>query len=445
MKKKSLLLLLIIWNISNVHAQDTPKLINLEEAIEWGLENNRTLQNANLELKKAYKQKWITLAVGFPQINANLNYDNNLELPVSLIPAEVFGGNPGEFSEVAFGTKFVAKGSIELNQLLFDGSYLVGVLGIKHFIQNSKNILEKTELEVKKLITESYLNAITTDANLEVLENNITVISKNLEEARQLFDNGFEEEESIEQLQLTLASLENQLNYSKNMSELTHKALNLILGLELDAAVGLSDTLDTLVLENILTETPTEEIKNNIDLRLAEDQITSKKLLYDLERSKSLPSLSAFVNGGYTGNNNSFQFTGSDQKWFGFSAFGLRLKAPIFSSFGRTANVQKAKITLEQAKVSFKEAQDKIQLEYNQAKNNYTLAVKTFDNAKDQLDLAKRIEEKNRIKFFEGLSGSLELRQAQLQLYSSQQKYIQSMKDVISKKTALNIIINNPQ
>ncbi len=445
MKKISFLLLLLSWNIPTLYAQETPKSISLQEAIEWGMQYNRTLQNANLELQKAHKQKWVILSAGFPQINANLSYLNNLELPVSLIPAEIFGGNAGEFSEVTFGTKHIATGMVELNQLIFDGSYLIGVIGIKHFIKTNENILEKTELEIEKLITESYLNAITVDANIEVLKNNIAVVSKNLEETEQLFSNGFEEEESIEQLRLTLSSLKDQLDYSKNIGQLTYKALNLMLGLELDASLELTNTLGELTLTHLVLDNPDSEIQNNIDLRLAEGEITSKKLLYDLERSKALPTLSAFINGGYTGNNNSFEFTGTDQKWFGSSAFGLRVKVPIFSSLGRTATTQKAKITLKQAKTSFEEAQNKIQLEYDRAKNNYTLAIKAYNNAKDQLDLAQRIEEKNRTKFFEGLTGSFELRQAQLQLYASQQKYIQSMKDVISQKTALNIIINNPQ
>jgi len=145
------------------------------------------------------------------------------------------------------------------------------------------------------------------------------------------------------------------------------------------------------------------------------------------------------------GNNDTFGFTDKDQKWFGSSAFGVRVQIPIFSSFGRTASSQKAKISLEQAKLSFKEAKNKIFVEYEQAKNNYQLAIRNYNNAQNQLDLATRIEKKNKIKFFEGLASSFDLRQAQVQLFNRQQNYILSMKDIVSKKTALDIIINNPK
>ncbi len=141
--KKTILCLLLSWNTITLSAQESPGAISLQEAIEWGMQYNLTLQNADRELQKAYKKKWETLSIGFPQITANLSYQNNIELPVSLIPAEFFGGQAGEFSEITFGTKQSAIGSVELSQLLFDGSYVVGVMGIKHFIEVAENVLEK--------------------------------------------------------------------------------------------------------------------------------------------------------------------------------------------------------------------------------------------------------------------------------------------------------------
>ena len=52
---------------------------------------------------------------------------------------------------------------------------------------------------------------------------------------------------------------------------------------------------------------------------------------------------------------------------------------------------------------------------------------------------------KNQIKFYEGLSSSFELREAQLQLFSSQSNYLNSMIKVINKKSELDIVINSPK
>lgn len=426
-------------------AQDIPESFTLQEAIDWGMEYNRTLQSASMEYQKAHKEKWKTISIGFPQINANLQYQNNLEQPVSLIPAQFFGGNEGEFAEVVFGTKQTATGMVELNQLLFDGTYVVGVQGIRHYIETAANVLEKNQLEIKKAIITAYVNVQVAHENLKILNKNIVALENNLRETQALLSNGFVEEESVEQLRLTLSSLKVQINYTHKTVALVENVLNLLLGIDISKKIKLTETLEILVTKEILEDKNTDDYSNNIDLRLAENNVTSESLLYRLERAKALPSFSAFLNGMYMGNSDTFTFTQSNQKWFGSSAFGLRVRVPIFSSLGRTASSQKAKLSLLQAETQLIETKAKVYVEWQNAKNNYSLAIDNFQTAKENVALAERIERKNTTKFFEGLTGSFELRQAQVQLYQAQQNLVQSMRQLILDKTTLETITNNAE
>ena len=426
-------------------AQDIPASFSLQEAIDWGMEYNRTLKRASLEYQKAHKQKWKTISIGFPQINANLQYQNNIEQPVSLIPAQFFGGQEGEFAEVVFGTKQIAMGMVELNQLLFDGTYIVGVQGIRHYIQTAANVLEKTQLEVKKAVVASYINVLVAQESLNILNKNAAALKKNLNETQALLSNGFVEEESVEQLRLTLSSLKIQINYAEKSVVLAENVLKLLLGIEIEENPSLSDSLDGLVAKELLEENDAADYSNNIDIRLAENNVTSESLLYRLERAKALPSFSAFLNGMYMGNSDTFTFTKSSQKWFGSSAFGLRVRVPIFSSLGRTASSQKAKLSLMQAETQLIETKAKIFVDWQNALNNFSLAKQNYQTAQDNVALAERIERKNTTKFFEGLVGSFELRQAQVQLYQAQQNLLQSMRQVILDKTNLETITNNAQ
>lgn len=426
-------------------AQEFPTSLSLDEAVDWGLQYNRTLQKASLELQKAHQEKWKTISIGFPQINANFQYQNFIEQPVSLIPAQFFGGNEGEFAEVTFGTSQTAMGSVELNQLLFDGTYIVGVQGIRHYIETAENVLEKTELEIKKALITSYINVLTAQESLAVLESNAEVLEKNIEEAHQLFKNGFAEEETVEQLRLTLSNLNAQLRFATSSVELAKNVLKLLLGEKVETELTLSNTLAELTALAVFEEKIPEDYSNNIDLRLSENNVTSEKLLYRLERAKNLPSFSAFINGSYMGNSNEFTFFDNQQKWFGSSAFGLRVRVPIFSSFGRKAGSQKAKLSLEQAELALIETKAEVFVAYKKATNDFHLAKENFATAQESLALAKRIEQKNTTKFFEGLSSSFELRQAQVQLYQAQQSFIQSMRQIILDKTQLDTLINNAQ
>ena len=183
------------------------------------------------------------------------------------------------------------------------------------------------------------------------------------------------------------------------------------------------------------------QIDNNIDIRIADNNVKSEELQFKYEKSKS-PKLSGFINQTYTGNSKDFTFTDSQQKWYGSSIVGLNLTIPLFSSFGRSAISQKAKISLDQAITKLTETQERIKIEVNAAYNDYQLSIDNYFAEKENLRLAESIEKKNQNKFFEGVVQSFELRIAQMQLYSAQNNYVTAIQSVINKKTILETLLN---
>ena len=447
MTSKTAILLLFTMSYFTSIAQTLPDAVSLEEAIAFGEQNNRTVQKASMEVQKAYKEKWSTIAIGLPQISASANYQNFIELPTSLIPAQFFGGKEGEFAEVQFGTPQTMDAGVTMQQLIFDGSYIVGLQASNIFLMISQNVLEKTLLEVRKSIVNSYSTVLLVRENIDFLEKNKTNLNKNLEELNQLFRNGFEEEESVEQLRLTLSSIETQLRYAKNLERISLDMLKLLMGFPTQSPLLLSDTLEALTNESLFNASAPENINldYNIDVKIAQNNLLSENLLYKYERSKNLPRLSAFLNGNYTGNSQSFTFTQADQKWFGAALFGVNLQVPLFSSLKRRALSQKAKIAVSQAETELTETKERISIEIQAAENDYKLAVENYFTNKENLRLATRIEQKNQTKYFEGVASSFELREAQLQLYSAQNNYIKSIQEVIQKKLSLETLLNLPQ
>jgi outer membrane protein TolC len=266
---KHLIITLSLIFTANLYAQDVSKTFSLQEAIDFALENNRTAKNAALDIKAAEKQKWETTATGLPQIDAKIDYQNWLKQQVSLIPAEFFGGNPGEFAEVEFGTKQTMNATATLRQKIFDGSYLVGLQSAKVFLEISKNAKEKTDLEVRKSVINAYGNVLLAEENIQILERNKAVLQKNLDETTKIYENGLEEEESVEQLQITLAEIESNLNNTTRLKTLGYQMLNISLGLDINDSIILSDNLDTLSLSNIDLELISNEndAKNTIDYK----------------------------------------------------------------------------------------------------------------------------------------------------------------------------------
>jgi len=417
----------------------------LDEAIAFALENNYSAVNANRDIIDAKKQKWEVIASGLPQINAGINYQNQLKQPVSVIPAEIFGGEPGTFAEVVFGQPQSASATATLTQQIFDGSYIVGVQATKAFLNFSANNKEKTELEVRKAVSEAYGNVLLAQESVSVFEKNLETLDKNLFETQKLFENGLGDEESVEQLQITLSSVENQLKNAKRLEAITLQMLNLVMGIAIDAPTKLSENLDDLAQEKVDLSLLDSEfnIENNVDYKLAINLNQQRYYEHKLARSRALPTLNAFINYGTSAFADDFNFLNSDQQWFNSSILGFDLSIPIFSSFKRSASTARAKIALEKAKTQLSEAEEQIRLQHESSKSEYILAIEQYDTAKNNLDLAERIENKNQIKYSEGLASSFELRQAQSQLYDAQQGYLQSMVEVINKKTNLETILNN--
>lgn len=443
MTKRLILLFSLIFAI-NVNAQDETNTFSLQEAIDFAIENNRTSKNAAHDIEAAKKQKWETTATGLPQISATIDYNNWLKQQVSLIPAEFFGGNPGEFAEVEFGTPQTMSATATVRQKIFDGSYIVGLQSAKVFLEISKNAKVKTDLEVRKSVINAYGNVLLAQESIKILERNISVLQKNLDETTKIYENGLEEEESVEQLQITLSSVQSNLNNTSRLEKLAYQMLNITLGIDVNSTTILTDNLETLAIQNMeldLLES-NDDAQNTIDYKIAANDTRSKELLLKLEKSKALPTLDAFINGSYAGNGESFDFLKKEQKWFGSSLFGVSLNIPIFSSLGRSAATQRAKINLEKSKNDLLETEQKIKLQISQAKSDYQFSIEDYDNKKQNLDLAERIEQKNQTKFFEGIASSFELRQAQTQLYTSQQEYLQAMLDVINKKAELETVLN---
>lgn len=440
---------------------------SIEEAIEFGIENNYQSQIAEKDVEIALKQKWEIIAQGLPQIDGAIDYQNFLRQPVTLLPAAAFDNTqstidiveeyfdnaqrndtpvdaPEGFIPVRFGTKQNVNATATWRQLIFDGSYIVGIQSVKTLLQISKNAKTKTDLEIKKAIVSAYGNVLLAEETVDILENNVATVQKNFDDTQKIYENGLAEQEDVEQLEITLLRLKNNLSRSERMREISYELLNLSLGIPVEDEVILTDDLDGLAMKyydpSILNrEIPIEE---NIDYRIAKNSAESAEIQVKLQKAKALPTLSGFVNYGYQGFADKFTFLNNDQEYFGQSILGVSLNIPIFSSGMRSSRTQQRKLEYEQAMLELEETENDVKRQINMAKSEYEFTIENYQTSVRNLELAERIENKNQVKFFEGIASSFELTEAQRQLYTAQQEYLQSMLDVITAKAELENLLD---
>ena len=423
--------------------EEYPTQLSLEEAIEYALENSHKAIDSRKEVAKALKQKWETTAQGLPQINADANYNYNIKQPVTLVPAEFMGGGANEFIPLTFGTKQSVTANLTLTQMIFDGSYLVGLQAARVFLDYTNNNAQKAAVEIETSVTYAYGSALLAKELKDISEKNIKHIKDNLEETIKIYENGLTEQESVEQLQITLLEMETQLRYAESNLSLAKKMLNLNIGIPIDEELELTDSLEGLTNEasqlGLLDQEM--ELEQTIDYQIAETLVKQRHLEWKLERSKALPRLNAFINYGTSAYGDSFEFFKSEQSWYTASTFGVSLEVPIFSSGLRSARTKKAQFAMEQAENQLDEISQQLQINHSKLQSEYQVSLENIVSAKQNMQLAESIERKNAIKFREGLASSFDYRQAQTQLFGAQQQYFQTMLNLIDAKANLEALL----
>lgn len=442
---KRILVLITLLFSSLGHAQEKSYAFTLEDAINYAMTNSYAIRLADLDIDAAEKKKWETTAIGLPQIDADGTYSNFLKQGVTLIPSEIFGGPPGEFEEVVFGTKQNLTGTVTLNQLLFDGSYLIGLQAAETYLKISSLSKDKTNQTVREAVISAYGQVLISKENIRILENNRALLQKNLDETKIIFQNGMTEEQDVEQQQITLSNIENELNKAIRLESIAEQMFNLSLGIPIDSEVQFLDTIENIGLKSsdLALLSQDFDLKNHIDYKIADNVVTTNELMVKYEKSRALPTLNAFLNYSVFANNDNNIFFENNGEWFDSSLLGVNLKIPIFSSMGRSARTQQAKIGLIQSQITLDETSQKLKLQVDTARNKYQFALDHYQTSKENLVLAESIARKEQIKFFEGLSSSFNLTNSQNQLFNSQQNYLQSILNIIQSKVALENALNN--
>ena len=249
--KKNLILILILFFSLPSFAQETKISLSLEEAIKMALENSYNTKASKNNVLSAQETVWETTATGLPQIDAKVDYQNFIKQPVSLLPAAAFDNTasvvqtvedyfgipsnrdpelPQGFIPVVFGTQQNINASVTVKQLLFDGSYLVGLQASRAFLKISEQANEKTEILTREAVVNAYGNVLVTEKSIAILEGNLKILEKNLNDAKMIYENGFNEQEDVEQLEITFGTLKNQLYNLQRMRGIAYQMLNLSIG-----------------------------------------------------------------------------------------------------------------------------------------------------------------------------------------------------------------------
>lgn len=432
--------------------------MSLDECINYALTNNEQLEVAKLGNQIAKTQIDETLSRGLPQVNGSLTIIKNFDIQTSFIqdfisPA-VYGvlldeGLLGQGTPVpepqtfpaAFGTNYSGQAGFSARQLLFDGSFFIGLKAAKTVKELSQKEQRQTEVQVVEMVSKAYYMVLVAQENLEFLGRDFQTLDTLLRETNLMYENGFAEKLDVVRLQIQHNNLRTNL---KNSAELLITSLNLLkfqMGMPVGERISLSGTLEEA--EITLLEQDSESGETAYLNRPEFDVLQTNKDLIELNiknfQSQYLPNLYANFNLGWTAGTNTFGRLSelNDDTWFRYSSVGVTLSVPIFDGLYKRANIQRNKIQMQQLQLSMDQFQNNVSREVAEAKVKAENARRSISTQEENVELAQEVYDITTIKYQEGVGSNIEVIQANTSLKQAQTNYLNALYDAITAQIEL--------
>ena len=438
-KKVSVLLAVVLGFVSLGKAQQS---LTLAAAKEYALKNAFQLKNTQMDAQSAKLQTEELIAIGLPQISGSIQYQNFIDRPTSILPGDFFG-MPGQNVAVQFGVPQTITAGINASQLLFDGSWLVGLQASKAYaaLQN-KNII-KSEIDVKKATEEAYHYAVIAQESIALLTASRDLLVTTLDHTKALNKEGFVETQDVEQLTLSLNELEARIRVAETQAVIAKALLKFTIGMNVDEDITLADNSKTILeaFNAQLIQTPFNA-DNLIDNQIIKEGLSLQKLNVKNEQAGLLPNLAAFYSLQRQAQRQEFNFFDGDEEWYPTQLWGLSMNIPIVSGGRKTKSIQRAEVEVKRMEETLSFSNNAAKLEYQVGMAEYMNATQNVDLAMQSYNLASSILQKTQIKFDQGTSSSFELSRQTSQLLQAQVSLIQARLSLMNAQTRLSKSLN---
>jgi len=451
--RKYFLMFVLLGLITQGYSQDKKEILKLSisDAQTFALQNNRTVQSAKIDIQSADKKVWENLATGLPQVNVAANYLHQFKVPeLSFGPVLDVNSLPdGVLTKqnimdaykdsplIPLGVMDNTTIDVTLSQLIFSGQYLVGLQATKVLKQLTEKSLVKTEDQTKESVAGTYYLVLVLTENARLLHASLVSIDQTYNELVKMNEEGLNEETDVDQVKISKSNIQTLITSLESQKDISMKLLKFQLGVGFDQVVELTDSLPGIIQQGNVRylTSPEFDVKNSINYQLVNDQEKISGLLVQLEKSKYLPTISAFYRHEEQTNQPSFNFAVKD-------VVGASLSLPIFTTGMRNARVSQAKFDLMKSQLAKADAEQGLILEFETARSNYQTAFSNFNTNRESMNLSKKVYDKTVIKYKEGVSSSFELTQNQNQFLTAESNYYNSVLSLLNAKAKLDRILS---
>ncbi len=444
MKRLNYFLVVCLLALAGHSAAQTNKdtlAFSVKEAMNYASEHAYQKISSDFDVESAKKKVWETIASGLPQADFSGQYNHSLDVPVNLLPAEIIpeemqppGTEAGDKIPVSFSTAYDANYSVSASQMIFDGSYFVGLQATRVFLDLTRHQNEKTEIEIRDAVAKAYFLVLSARENMEAFEKNLNVNRETLEETQSLHENGYREDLDVSQIKLMVQEAEKQIVEVKRNEKVARAVLKFSMGIDENQPIELTDDLEQLSSTAVEAESKEKSWmpREHINYRIAATDEESQELQLKNIRAQYLPKINAFYNYQKTGYGDKWNLF--NDEWHKSQILGVSVSVPVFSSGMRHAQAQQQKLAWEKSKNERMQTLHDIKIQSLTALTEYNSAIDQYEIARESKALASDIYDKTRTKFSNGIAGSFELTQQQGQFIEAQINLVQSKLNLLNAR-----------
>jgi outer membrane protein TolC len=437
--KKLIFLTMVVAFANLTLAQAPSKAIyafSLDQCVEYAHRNNVQVKNTLLAIESQAQTNREIAATALPTINTNLSGTDYTKIPTSLLPGQIFGGAPGTFIPVQFGTKFNANYGASIQQLLFDGQVFIALQARATSMEMQRKNAALTEEAIKANIYKIYYQLSASKTQLNILDANINRIKALAHDASIMYKNGFAEKLDVDKLSVQLNNLETEKLKANNSVAIGYMGLKLLMGMPVKDSLSLTDVIDEKSLSfDILSES---DIQYNVRKDFQYLSTVKKLNEYNVKRYQlsNLPTIA--MSGSYSKNaqRSEFDFF-KGGNWFTTSLISLNVSLPIFNGFATDARIKRTRIELKQTENQIEALKNSIDNEITQAKLSYMSSFATVQFQKKNMELAEAVFAQTKKKFEAGTGSNTEISAAQADLVSAQNNYMNALYTALIAKVDL--------
>ncbi len=423
----TLLLLVSAMGGNAAFGQNSEMQFSLKQAVDYAVLHRTEVLNAVIDEQSAAAQKKEVIGIGLPQINGSFDIADYVKQPTSLLPAEFFGGNPGEYLPVQFGTKYNATAGLSGSQLLFSGDYIVALQSSNTFIDLAAQMTAKTKIDIEVEVSKSYYGVLINAERASLLKDNVDRLEKTLKETEQLYQAGFMEKVNYDRLKVTYNNLSIELSNLIKLLEVGKTMLKFQMGMDLSKPIELTDRLNESISEDLIINSTDMNIENRVEYQLAQSQYEIALKAKKLEQVGYFPSLVLYGSLSTQAQRNEFNFLDRNENWYPIGIVGLRLNVSLFDGFQRKYRIERSQLSILKSENSINQLKNVIELESTSAKINLENSIASINNQLENIELAKSVVETTSKKYAAGTASSMELIEAEGALKEAQTNYFNAL------------------